>query len=59
MNPEKVVKKDVSQLMKAVVKLVKQITADQSESVTIAHMVDVFRGSKSKKVKPHLSLLCS
>ncbi|PLW56912.1 hypothetical protein PCANC_01280 [Puccinia coronata f. sp. avenae] len=50
MNPEKVVKKDVSQLMKAVVKLVKQITADQSESVTIAHMVDVFRGSKSKKV---------
>ncbi|EFP87697.2 uncharacterized protein PGTG_13483 [Puccinia graminis f. sp. tritici CRL 75-36-700-3] len=50
MNPERVVMKDVSQLMKAVVKLVKQITAHRSESVTIVHIVDVFRGSKSKKV---------
>jgi bloom syndrome protein len=51
MNPERVVMKDVSQLMKAVVKLVKQITAHRSESVTIVHIVDVFRGSKSKKVQ--------
>jgi len=50
MNPEKVVNRDVSQLMKAVVKLVKQITANQSELVTIAHIVDVFRGSKTKKI---------
>lgn len=57
MNPEKVVTRDVSQLMKAVVKLVKQITVAQSELVTIAHIVDVFRGSKTKKVKPNIPLV--
>ncbi|KAH9472448.1 hypothetical protein Pst134EA_003062 [Puccinia striiformis f. sp. tritici] len=42
--------KDVSQYMKAVIKLVKQIAGEQSESVTIVHIVDVFRGSKGKKI---------
>ncbi|KAI7961207.1 hypothetical protein MJO28_001696 [Puccinia striiformis f. sp. tritici] len=50
MNPEKIVMKDVSQYMKAVIKLVKQIAGEQSESVTIVHIVDVFRGSKGKKI---------
>lgn len=50
MNPESIVMKDVAPLMKAAIKLVKQIGSYQSNPVTMAHCVDIFRGSKSKKV---------
>ncbi|MBW0462106.1 hypothetical protein O181_001821 [Austropuccinia psidii MF-1] len=49
LNPEQSRAQNVTELVKGVIKLVKQLSGHGS-SVTMAHCVDVFKGSKNKKV---------